>query len=693
MVKFLLYLFESGLCLTILFLVYVLFFRKETYFKFNRIYLISIIFLSLFVPFMRINIKVKNTQRYENAINEIGKFRTYYEQLIALTDPDYLQIKTDKFNLIFDETGIVDYNSISSAQSNYVIDNTSALNIIKTPKQSARLSVAQIIFIIYILGVLIFFSRIIILFHWILKTINKNQIEIYNSIKIIKLGKNLPPFSFMGYVFFNNNIYSTKKIEQILAHEKAHIKQYHSVDLLIAHAITILQWFNPFVWFLQKTIKTNHEYLADSNVVNHGYNLLDYQELLLNQFISIPSVQLVNNFNLISIKKRINMMNKTKSGLIAKFKAILIIPAALFAFILFANLTLNSPGKVLTNLSFFEIQNNMNQLKGMWNNTNDKTYGIKVLFEKSKFSVIDDKIILKEYPYQIQGNQILLSLPGNETIELKYEVVNEQLKIWWNEAEYSLYEKSEYNNTLDDYLSHLNVEIDLPVIKKYWLLQRQDLCIDVAMIGNQIYVNKKSTSYTDLKEALIREKNKINQLDQKLITIRVFADKNLSMEYMNKLNQSLREIGLLKIAHVGKVNDPKVSKLQVGYIGMTKKIPPLVGIEVLEKEEIIKKGITLFEIDATNSENTPEKVKPKFKEAVLNSEKYITDLYYDKTTIFNTYIGYQDMARSVIYEFRESYSMEKYNLKYDDLSLIQQKEIKKKYPLIISESGAFKPRN
>ncbi len=693
MVKFLLYLFESGLCLTILFLVYALFFRKETYFKFNRIYLISIILLSLLVPFMHININVKDTRRYENAINEIGKFRTYYEQLIALTDPDYLQIEAYKFNSDFDEPGIVDFNNLSSTKSNYIIDNSSTLKITETPDQSIKLSIVQIIFTIYVLGVLIFFSRIVILFHWVFKTITKNQVESYHGIKIIKLNKNLPPFSFMGYVFLNNDIYSTQKIEQILAHEKAHIKQYHSVDLLIAHAIAILQWFNPFVWFLQKTIKTNHEYLADSNVVDRGYNLLDYQELLLNQFISIPSVQLVNNFNLISIKNRINMMNKTKSGFLAKFKALLIIPAALFAFILFANLTLNSPKSVLTNLSFFELQSNMNKMKGMWTNTSNTTYGMKVLFENTKFSVLDENIMLKEYPYQLQGNYIILSLPGKKTIELKYEVVNNQLKIWWNDAEYSLYEKSNYTNSLNYYLADYDINIDLPVLENYKLLQRRELCINVVMADDKIYVNKKLTNYDDLKEILLQEKSKINQLDHDIITINIFADKNLSMDYMNKLNQTLREIGLLKVAHMGKVTDPKISKLQRGFIGMPKKLPPLVGIEILDKKDIVKKGITFFEIDATNKKNTPENLKPKFKEAVLSSEKYIADLYYDETTILSAYIGYQDMARSVIYEFREEYSFKKYNMSYNDLSSVQQKEIKKKFPLIISEAGSFKPRN
>ncbi|MFC2152038.1 M56 family metallopeptidase [Bacteroidota bacterium] len=689
MVKFLLYLFESGLCLTILFLVYIFFFRKETYFKFNRIYLLSIMILSLLVPFMHIHITVTDTQRYEHAINEIGKFRTYYEQLIALTDPDYLNSAKKLGNSDFEEFNLSELNNTNSVIKTSEIASNFEVNTKDQSIKGTNFSIAQFIFIIYLLGILIFFSRIILLFHWIYKTISKHQIENFDNIKVIKLNKNLPPFSFLGYVFLNKNIYLGSKSEQILAHEKAHIKQFHSIDLLIAHAITILQWFNPFVWFLQKAIKTNHEYLADSKVVNKGFNLLDYQELLLNQFIAIPSVQLVNNFNLISIKNRITMMNKTKSGFVAKFKALLIIPAALFSFILFANLTLNGPGKVLTNLSFFEIQNNMNQLKGMWKNTSNTNYGYRVLFENNKFSVLEENIILKEYPYRLENNQIILSLPGSEMIELKYEIVNDQLKIWWNSEEYSSYSKSNFSNTLDEYLADIEEPINLPVIENYKLLQRLDLCIDVAMVNDKIFVNNKPTTYSELKDALLREKYKINHLNQHLITIRIFADKDLSMQYMNTLNQTLREIGIFKVAHKGKVTDSKVSKLQAGYLAMAKMLPTLDAKEI-DMKALNKEDITLFDIDATNTENTLENVKPKFKELISNSTKYVVNLYYDETTILNTYIGYHDMIRSVIYEFRDKYASEYYHMNYGELSRNQQKEIKKKYPIIISEAEAFK---
>ncbi|MBU8893239.1 MAG: M56 family metallopeptidase, partial [Bacteroidales bacterium] len=669
MVKFLLYLFESGLCLSILFMVYLFFFRKETYFRFNRWYLVFTMLLSLSIPFVHLNLNISDTQKFENTFYKIGEFRNYYEQLIAMTDPEYLQNHKK-----FSNSGFEDFDLGSTANSLQRNNDISGLGIetkqdeINLYKSTKRLSIAKLSLIIYVLGALFFIFRILVLFQWIYKTIFTNPITHVNGIRVINVKENLPPFSFLGYVFVNNKIMDESELEQILTHEKVHIKQFHTIDLLLSHFVSIIHWYNPLIWLLHKTIKTNHEFITDNKVVKEGFDLLNYQELLLNQFVSIPSVQLVNNFNLISIKKRIAMMNKIKSGFLAKLKALLIIPTSIIVFFLFANLTVYGPGKAFNNFSIFNSQNNVNLVKGLWINDANNGYGLMVQFNSTKFSVLEDDITLKEYPYQLKDNQIVLGLPNKNTIELNYELIDNQIKIWWSEAEFSVYNKSKFNNSVDEYLSGINEPINLPVIENYWIITRPELCINVALVNDKIFVNRQLIDYSDLKEALLKEKATINQLDANLISIKLYADKDLSMKYMHSLNLILREIGLLKVIHMGKVTDEKVSKLQRNYIGMAKRLPPKDGLDIITTEELEEKGIAFFEIDATNSENTPDLLKPKFKELLENSEKYVAGLYYDNKTIFNTYIGYQDMARTVVYEFRNNYALKNYNLSYDDLS-------------------------
>ena len=124
MITFLLYLFETGLCLSILFLVYALFFSKETYFNFNRIYLISIIACSLVLPFIHISIHV-SSNKLEEPISEIGKFRAYYSELIASTEPDFASNPYRKYQsaqfegseLFEDNTDSITSNKLEASRS------------------------------------------------------------------------------------------------------------------------------------------------------------------------------------------------------------------------------------------------------------------------------------------------------------------------------------------------------------------------------------------------------------------------------------------------------------------------------------------------------------------------------------------------------------------------------------------------
>ncbi len=684
MVKFLLYLFESGLCLSILLLVYIFFFRKETYFRFNRIYLISIMFFSLTIPIVHVSFNVSSTQKFESHFKEIGKFRSYYEQLIAITDPEYLYSQNNQNNSGFEEFDYDSYSNTLKSEENIKNSAIETRHELQSTK-NIKISIAQLLLITYIIGVIVFLSRILILFKWIYKTISNNFVEYQNDVKLIKVNENLPPFSFLGYVFINKNIVSNNKSDQVLAHEKVHIIQKHSVDLLLAHFLTIFQWFNPLAWILHKAIKTNHEYIADSEVVRKGYNLFDYQELLLNQFISIPSVQLVNNFNLISIKKRIAMMNKIKSGFKAKLKAFIIIPFALITFLLFANLTVNGPGKVLKNFSFFESQNSINQVKGLWKNETKDTYGYLIKFSEDKFSILENRVKLKEYNYKIKDNNIVLNVPNGEPIALKFQITNNKIKIWWNDLNSSEFTKTNFENSLDVFLAEKNLNIKPPTVKNYKKLERPELCLFVGIHENKVIVQNQTGEFADLEKLIIDEKSKFNQLDLNIVTIQLAVDENTAMKQIYELQQILRRNNLLKTGYVCYPND------NAAYLypptAFTRKLPPI-DVEEFELEDLVKKSIEFFEIDATDIENNVEIIKPKLTKFISESEKYVIGLTFNNSTSYKDYSDYNDMVFSIILDFRNQYALEKYNIEYESLGKKLQKEVRKKYPIILSQHNS-----
>jgi biopolymer transport protein ExbD len=579
MLKFLLYLLESGLCLSILFLVYLVLFRKETYFQFNRVYLISIIFISALIPFMHFSFNIDDTNKYETYFAKLGEIKSSYEQVLVSTN-------LVEPNNITNESENIQVKSVPNESDLNEISENSLSN--KSNSTNSKWSFNYIVFIIYLLGALYLISRFIVLLHWIIKTLQASIREKHYHYSIIKVEQDIAPFSFLKYIFINDNSVNSDQAKQIIEHEKIHIRQGHTIDLFLIHIFCILHWYNPLVWIMLKAIKTNHEFITDSKVLSKGYDMLDYQELLLKQFISFPTIKIANNLNLTSIKNRIKMMNKFKSGKLAQLKPIFIIPIALFVFVLFSNLTINSSN----NYALFN--NDIVQLKGMWKNNATNTYGKYILFEDSKFSILEEFNSLKEFPYQISDNKIIINMPNNkDKVVVKYEFIDESLKIWWGNNKVSEYTKSEYDNTLDDYVSEFGLSLNLPKIDNYKIIQRTELCINVIVTENNYIVNGKRTSIENLKETLLEEKANNNAIYKSYVTVNIYNDENISMNMVTDLKQTLREADMLKIFYMGIAKDNKVSKLESRYVGIPRKLPPLFGTNEAEIIQIVPDTTTI----------------------------------------------------------------------------------------------------
>ncbi|MDO5608592.1 MAG: M56 family metallopeptidase [Capnocytophaga sp.] len=133
------------------------------------------------------------------------------------------------------------------------------------------------------------------------------------------------PYSFFNYVF----IYKSDKYdEKILIHELSHVRQKHSVDILLAEIVKAVCWFHPAVYLFGKAIRTNHEFLADDAVVRKTADSTDYQQLLLYKNSPEPYV-LTSNFGYLTTKKRIIMLQRTPNPAISRLKKACLIPLVL----------------------------------------------------------------------------------------------------------------------------------------------------------------------------------------------------------------------------------------------------------------------------------------------------------------------------------------------------------------------------
>jgi TonB family protein len=137
------------------------------------------------------------------------------------------------------------------------------------------------------------------------------------------------PFSFLGRIFLSKQYLDHPGLNNIIIHENAHIQQYHVVDLFFLELLSSLLWFNPFFFLIKKAIREVHEYLADREVINHGAEPVNYQQLLFNEVSGNPQYIIANNFNLLT-KKRIIMLIK-KSGKMAVLRIGAFLPVILVA--------------------------------------------------------------------------------------------------------------------------------------------------------------------------------------------------------------------------------------------------------------------------------------------------------------------------------------------------------------------------
>ncbi|TQI70691.1 beta-lactamase regulating signal transducer with metallopeptidase domain [Gramella sp. Hel_I_59] len=270
------YILKSAGCLLVLFAFYKFFLEAEKSNRLKRFYLIFMLLFSAILPFITIS--------YEVAAKEF-------------VDTAPMIVKSSEKSSAVQEVGFFDqYGS-------------------------------QIWLAIYFIGFLAFLLRFIWNLNKMRLTIKKGQLKKEFPYIYVLLGNSINPFSFLHYIFFSRKEFKNSQIsEAVIAHEKAHVDQKHSWDLLFLELVNAIFWFNPIFIFIKKSIKLNHEFLADEQVLAKHQNLRDYSELLLGYSRGQDHNVLASPINHSLIKKRILMMTKNLSARRLSMKMLVLLP-------------------------------------------------------------------------------------------------------------------------------------------------------------------------------------------------------------------------------------------------------------------------------------------------------------------------------------------------------------------------------
>lgn len=279
------YLLKSGILLLVFYAVYKLVLENEKMFRFNRAYLLGSLVFSLVVPLQLFSIQ----------------------------------------SVVFDKISIVQLNSIVIQTSKTVSDSVNYDEILWFG-----------VLLVYAIIVLILAARFFWNLYFFYSTSKNNKSQIVDNQKIVLVKKAILPHSFWNTIFINKDDFENGKIpNELIAHEKAHLVQKHSLDILFVEVLQIFFWFNPLIVFFEKAIKLNHEFLADEAVNKQFDEVRNYQTLLLDFASQKTTVALASNINYLITKKRLLMMTKEESAVKAMFKVLAVFAVSivlLFAF-------------------------------------------------------------------------------------------------------------------------------------------------------------------------------------------------------------------------------------------------------------------------------------------------------------------------------------------------------------------------
>ena len=189
---------------------------------------------------------------------------------------------------------------------------------------AGKMDTIRLIFIIYITGVVLSVLKLTINLLNLLFLIARHRQE---GSRIIRFHSfNTSAFSAMGYIFLNSKL-SDNEVDEIIRHEKNHLRKHHFADIIFIEAVKSVQWFNPAIYMLDRSLRAIHEYQADQDCLFSGITVASYQSLLLNQVFNTKSFNLTNSFsNPSMIKKRMVMMTRRPTPTLSNLKLLLAIP-------------------------------------------------------------------------------------------------------------------------------------------------------------------------------------------------------------------------------------------------------------------------------------------------------------------------------------------------------------------------------
>ena len=342
--------------------IYRLFVRSSNAYNWNRFYLLSTMIVSLFLPYFNIS----------------GWFITEKPIIFHAPAIDFSQAITTTPN-------------VTSYQPVQIQNSFSLSDLIIT----AYSIIAIMLIVRFIWGLL-----------RIYKMARSNDFRKCGILRLYPI-KLKTTFSFFNYIFIQPEHWEKPSIDYIIQHEKAHVKQLHSIDNLLTELILVFGWFNPFYYVYRHDLHLLHECQADQVVINSGYDKLTYHQLLLNEVSGNLTYNIVNQFSYSLIKRRFKMISKNQKSRLAGFRILLAVPTAFALLMLFSFTSLEKTTSLIkSNIiqpTIHAVQSSIDKLQNPLQITESTDFSkskidadsIKVKQQKIEYPKVDQSILVK----------------------------------------------------------------------------------------------------------------------------------------------------------------------------------------------------------------------------------------------------------------------------------------------------------
>lgn len=289
MATFIIYAIRWAVTLTLLYSLYRLLLRRETFHRLNRAVLLAILMLSPLLPFVPLHTDTPTAidavlTRIEGPLTSLPSDENVAENALAAQESEGatsgLWLRYGAYIYII---------GIAVALATYLFR---MLSLVRVIRRSRRIS----------------------------HPIVPKDVHLMLDMRIKQ------PSSWMHWIFIGP-IDLKQNAETVLRHELAHVRMGHSWDVILCDLSCRLLWCLPFIWMLRQDLVDVHEFQADEAVLHGGVTLEDYEHLLVRKAVQTQVLPIMNTLRRGALKKRFAMMHSGPSSRWSRLKLLYLVPA------------------------------------------------------------------------------------------------------------------------------------------------------------------------------------------------------------------------------------------------------------------------------------------------------------------------------------------------------------------------------